>query len=209
MSIQVRPIRRWLLVAGLFLSACTSTTLVNMWTDPDAPSQPLNNVLVVTLRKNSTARRLWEDGFVKSLRDHGVSATPSYALFPDAAPDTAALMGAVRQKGFDAVLVAHELSASTETRYVPGYLSAEPVTFVSPWTGHYYTYFSRAYAPGYVEADRVVRYESELWETGENGRVVWSGTTESINLSSTAQVNHEIADIIVPALVRSGVTHAH
>jgi hypothetical protein len=28
--------------------------------------------------------------------------------------------------------MAHELPSSTETHYVPGYLAAEPVTYVSP-----------------------------------------------------------------------------
>ncbi|HEY4099503.1 MAG TPA: hypothetical protein VGM20_01345 [Gemmatimonadales bacterium] len=127
-----RPLRRLPVLAGIVLAACTSTSLVNMWRDPNAPAQPLNNVLVVTLRKDATSRRLWEDGFVKSLRDHGISATPSYALFPGEAPDTASLMQAVHQRGFDAVLMAHELPSSTETHYVPGYLAAEPVTYVSP-----------------------------------------------------------------------------
>jgi hypothetical protein len=180
-----------------------------MWKNPDLPRQPLHSVLVVTLRKSNVARREWEDGFVAALKAHGVDATPSYTLFPNEAPDTSSLVSTVRDHGFDAVLVAHQLSATTQTRYVPGYIGTEPVTYTSPWTGHYYTYFSEIYSPGYVEADRVVRYEAEVWMSRAGGKLIWSATTESINPQSSAQINSEIADVIVPALIKSGVLQAH
>lgn len=204
-------IRHCLPIAALALAAaaCTSTSLVNMWKDPTQPRAPLNNVLVVTLRKSNTVRREWEDGFVAALKAHGVNATPSYEYFPNEAPDTAALVQAVKDHGFAGVLVAHELSANTEAHYVPGYIATEPAAYISPWTGHYYVYFADVYAPGYVESDRVVRYEIEVWMTRGAGRLVWSGTTESINPESTGQINSEIADVIVPPLVHSGVLAAH
>jgi len=200
---------RFTVVAMVALAACTTTSLVNMWKDPNGPREPLNRVLVVTLRKSPATRRLWEDGFVASLKRHGVNATPSYQLFPGAAPDTVALADAVRSRGFDGLLLAHEVSASNETRYVPGYLSAEPVTYLSPWTGHYYAFYARVYAPGYLETDRVVRYETEVYDAREGGRLVWSGTTESVNPASAEAVNKEIAHAVVPELVKSGVTRAH
>jgi hypothetical protein len=209
MRISVLRARALAFGAVTALTACTSTSLVNMWRDPSYPRAPLNNVMVVALRKQGTARRLWEDGFVSALQSHGVHATPSYTLFPDAAPDTTALTASIRRSGYDAVLVAHQLPTTTETRYVPGYVSTEPGIYVSPWTGHYYTYYSEVYSPGYVDADRVVRYETEVWMTAGGGRVVWSGTTESINPESAAQVNGEIAGVIVPALIKSGVTKSH
>jgi hypothetical protein len=63
---------------------------------------------------------------------------------------------------------------------VPGYLAAEPVTDLSPWTGHYYGFYTRVYAPGYLETDRVVRYKVEVYESREGGRLVWSCTADVI-----------------------------
>lgn len=191
------------------LAGCASTSLVNMWRDPTFPRQPLNHTLVVAMRRDAASRRTWEDEFVTSLKSHGINATPSYDVFPDAPPDTTALSAAVRGRGFDAVLVTHPLGATTQTRYVPGYSATEPLTFLSPWTGHYYTYYTQVYSPGYVEVDRVVRYETEVWMVRGPGRLVWSGTTETINPASAQQVKSEIADVIVPALVKSGVIQSH
>jgi hypothetical protein len=205
---------RWARQAGfvaatLLVAACTSTSLVNMWKNPVEPRQPMHSLLVVTLRKSNVTRRVWEDGFVTALKSHGIDATPSYALFPNAAPDTTSLLSAVREHGFDGVLVAHQLSATTRTRYVPGYMTSEPATYVTPWTGHYYGYFADIYSPGYIESDRVVRYEVEVWAAHGGGQLVWSGTTESINPQTNGQINSEIAGVIVPALVKSGVMQTH
>ncbi len=204
-----RPRRR--LVAALLtgtvalLTACTSTSLVNLWKNPDYPHQPLARILVVTVRKDPTSRRIWEDGFVAELRRHGVDAVPSYQLFPKADPDTAELLTAVRRRGFDGVLMAHRQSATNEATYVPGYVTIRPAWYPSPWLQHYALYYYRTYAPGYIEVNRVVRYEIDVWMTADTGRLVWSATTASINPASSRQINREIADQIVPQLLRTGV----
>ena len=208
-SRHCRPIHALTAFTMVALAGCGSTSLVNMWRDSTYPRQPLNRMLVVALRRDATSRRIWEDGFVVSLKSHGINATPSYDVFPNAPPDTMALSAAVRGRGFDAVLVTHSLGATTQTRFVPGYVSTEPVTYLSPWTWHYATFYTQVYSPGYVEAVRVVRYESEVWMVRGPGRLVWSGTTETMNPTSAAQVNKEIADVIVPALVKSGVIESH
>jgi len=192
-------------VAAGLMAACTSTSLVNMWHDPAYPKQPLNRILVVTLHKDPASRRIWEDGFVAALKNHGVDATPSYKLFPAADPDTTALLAAVGQRGFEGVLIAHRGAVTTEPNYVPGYVTVGPGWYRGPWISHYSIYYQRIYAPGYVELNRVVRYEIDLWMTGGEGRLVWSGTTASINPASSKQVNREIADQIVPQLVQTGI----
>jgi hypothetical protein len=78
-----------------------------------------------------------------------------------------------------------------------------------PRRDDYYAFYARVYAPGYLETDRVVRYETEVYDAREGGRLVWSGTTESINPASAAAVNKEIAHVVVSELVKSGVTQAH
>ncbi|MGH7584280.1 MAG: hypothetical protein ACREL5_13750 [Gemmatimonadales bacterium] len=192
-------------VAAVVSTACTTTSLVNMWHDPAYPKQPLNRILVVALHKGPAARRVWEDGFVAALKDHGVDATPSYQLFPTADPDTTALLAAVGHRGFEGVLLTHRQSATREPQYVPGYVTAGPGWYRGPWINHYAMYYQRIYAPGYVEINRVVRYEIDLWMTTGEARLVWSGTTASINPASSKQVNREIADQIVPQLVQTGI----
>jgi len=65
--------------------------------------------------------------------------------------------------------------------------------------------YRRVYEPGYVETDRVVRYEINVWSTREPGRLVWTGTTESVDPTSVEQVSREISAKIVPELQEQGV----
>jgi hypothetical protein len=193
--------------AAAILGGCSGsgTQLVNMWRDPTAPAQPIRRMLVVAVRKDPVNRRIWEDGFVAGLSKHGVAATPSYNLFPNAVPDTDAVVVAVREHDFDGVLVTHRLPTTTQQNYVPGYTRLEPVWVRSRWYGTYHTYWSEVHEPGYVETDKIVRNQVDLWNTIGDGRLVWSGTTESINPSSTAEVNRAITKLIVPELLAHGV----
>jgi hypothetical protein len=193
--------------AAAILGGCSGsgTQLVNMWRDPTAPAAPIHKMLVVAVRKDPVNRRIWEDTFVSRLTKHGVEATPSYNLFPNAVPDTDAVAVAVREHDFDGVLVTHRLPSTTQQSYVPGYSHLEPVSVRSRWYGTYHTYWQEVHEPGYVETDQVVRNQVDVWNTVGDGRLVWSGTTESINPSAMTAVNTAITKLIVPELLAQGV----
>jgi len=197
-----------LTAAALVAGACASnSSLVNMWRDPQGPPQPMNNVLVVAMRRNETMRRVWEDAFVHELQDRGVQGVPSYRLYPEHAPDTTEIADAARNSRFDGVIAIHALGTQTQQRYVPGYTTLEPVTRHNPWTGWYHTYYADVYNPGYVESEQVIRYQVDVFSTADNGDLVWSGITETIDPRSDVAVNREITRLIVPELAHAGVVH--
>ena len=191
--------------AGILGGCASNTQLVDMWHDPTALSRPIRKMLVVAVRKDETSRRIWEDGLVSAFEKRGVTATPSYNLFQQGVPDTAEIEVAVRDHNFDGVLFVHRIGATTQQTYVPGYTHLEPVWVRSPWSFSYHTYWAEVHEPGYVETDRIVRNRVDVWSTEGNWRLVWSGTTESINPTSGADVNREIAKLIVPELLSQGI----
>lgn len=190
------------------VSGCSSSKLVNLWKDSAYPKEPIRNVLVVAMKQDPLKRRLWEDGFSDALAKRGVTTEASYHLFPSALPDTQQVVDVVRENGYDGVIVVHKLPTENNQRYVAGYTASQPVTVVSHWTGAYSTYYQDVYQPGYTETETIVRYQVVVWSTLEGGRMVWSGTSETINPSSGDQVRAEIADLIVPELARKAVIPA-
>ena len=194
-------------LAGLALG-CGSAQLVNLWKDPEYPKAPLRKLLVVAVRKEPAKRRLYEDALVKSFQQQGIAATPSYRQFRDVLPDTNQVRDAVRAHGFDGVVVAAKLPTETNTRYVSGYVTTIPVTRRSPWTGYYYTQWAQVQHPGYVEQERVVRYQVDVWSTDQGGTMVWTGTTESFDPSSTEEVTQHVGSLVVPELVKQGIVAA-
>ena len=211
-SVDFRAIRRgsaFLLLAcataGVLGGCAGNTQLVDMWRDPTALSRPIGKMLVVAIRRDETSRRIWEDGVSAQLSKHGTAATPSYNLFQHGVPDTADVEVAVRDHDFDGVLFVHRIGATTQQTYVPGYTRLEPVWVRSRWSYNYHTYWAEVHEPGYVETDRIVRHRVDVWSTSGDWRLVWSGTTESINPTAGSDVNRQIAKLIVPELMAQGI----
>ena len=194
------------LAIGSLAGCAASTGLTNMWRDPDYNAPPIQDMLVLSMRRVLVMRRLWEDEFVEELAEHDIQATASYRLFPEQIPDTSAVLAAVRDNGFDGVLINYPAGRETERRYVPGYVTSRPVTSRSPWTGYYYTRWRNTYEPGYVTEDQLVYNDIQLWDARDEGNIlVWAGTTETVNPTSTKEVSHEISEEIIPEMVKQGV----
>ena len=191
--------------AALLGSCAASSNLVDMWKDPEAPNQPVRDVFVVVVQRDAITRRIWEDAFVKELDRRGVSATPSYRAFPAAPPDTDQIDRAVNQRGYDGVFIVHRLTTERRRNYVPGYVTTVPVTRFSRWGNAYHTYYHEIYQPGYVENQRVVRYQINVWSAAVEGQMIWSGTTETIDPTSARDASKELSRLVVPELARAGV----
>jgi len=155
---------------------------------------------ILAIRNDPLHRRIWEDGFSEALRKHGVNTTPSYRLFPDQLPDSAALERAVRDNNCDGILVSRRLPTETNTQYVEGYVASEPFTGFNPRTQKYFTYYKDVTHPGYTDSTRVARQAVEVWRVGENGAMVWSGTTATIDPNSLQEIQHDVVDLVVKEL---------
>jgi hypothetical protein len=207
-----RIVQAQCLILGLLIymeatsfSGCAPGTLSNMWRDPYFNSGPMKNMLIVAVRKDPVRRRIWEDGFVAELTKHGVTATPSYRLFPNALPDSAQYDAAVEANGYDGILVTRRLRPDTLATYVPGYVKREAVTRYNPWRKAYQTYYKEVQVPGYTETDLAARHEVDVWTTKGEGGMVWAGTGRVVESGAGSTVNDEIAELIVPELQRQGI----
>jgi hypothetical protein len=193
------------LIAAAIAGCGSNAQLVNLWQDQEFTKKPMSSVLVMAMARDPVRRRMWEDSFANELERHGVKATPSYRLFPDALPDTEKVVETVKQEGYDGVIVTKMLPSETRTDYVPGYVTTVPVTRYSRWRSGYVTYYQDVYNPGYVETEKVVRHRTDVWSTDEDGHLVWSGTTEVFDPTSAQSVNEEVTKRIVPELAKQGI----
>ena len=73
-----RPIMALVVVAiaAAAVAGCASSKITELWRDPAYSGAPLHNVMVVSMSKDATRRRLWEDTFSAGLSKKGVKATP-------------------------------------------------------------------------------------------------------------------------------------
>lgn len=193
------------LLASVLLGCAARSQLYDMWVDPQPLAAPLENLLVIAMTREAPARRLWEDEFVSQLQENSTRAVPSYQLFESDVPDTNQIAAALAREGFDGVLIINRLPSQTETRYVPGYVTTEPVTRYNYWRGRYETRYREILHPSSVETSKIVRRQIDVCSAQDNGELIWTGTTETIDPTSPEMVRKDSAGIIVTELAENGV----
>lgn len=190
-----------LVTLAAVLSACVSTSILDRWKDPSYTGPALHKVLVVGVQKNEGRRRLWEDAMVAALIHQGVQASASWTVFPTKAPSADELAATATHDGFDGVLASHFVSASQRLYWMPGYAG---VGF--GWQWRYYGYWGAAYDPGFVETEDRADYQTDVFTVDANGgKLIWTGITRSIDLSSTRSITEDISRVLVPALAKEGI----
>lgn len=191
---------RWLALAAgvLFLASCASTTMQSVWRDPAYTGGPFKRVFVVALSaKDGTARRVLEDVMVAKLRAGGVDAIPGWQYLSDAPMDEGAFGAAVAKSGADAMLMVRLLSVETQTTVWP------PMGPRIGWYGMY----SGWYAYPDVTTSQTAIVETTLFDA-KSRRVIWSGTSETLNPTSVQKDAPAFADVILGALRKDGLLPA-
>ena len=136
----VTPAVVLLLFAVLLLGGCAASAhLTDMWSDPEAGGPAMRRTFVFAMERDEAKRRIMEDAFVSALTKRGVTADPSYRLFPASVPDSGVIQDAIEHGNYDGVIAISRLSTQTQTNYVPGYTTTETRTRYNPWTGRYRT----------------------------------------------------------------------
>lgn len=185
----------------LVLSACSSTKVVEQWSDPDF-HKTFTDVLVLSLNQDDTKRRVFESGFITELDKRQIESTPSYELIPnnsDLSVET--IKDAIARTNIDGVLVMRQVKVKKEERYVP-----PRVDYVGdPYYGSFYGYygaFAPIYQPGYVTEDTVVHLETNLYAV-DGEKLVWTGKTETFNPSNTNSLIDDLAKTIINQLSKA------
>jgi hypothetical protein len=188
--------------------ACTTrTALVNLWVDPEHPSQSMKQVLVVALWRDPDARAMWEERFAQELEDNDIKAMPSYVSLTSPLPDSVAVFREARNRSCDGVVVIHEHVLETSSFYIPG-LSVPEATKTRRWhrsSGKREVWMDGGAAPGSIAA---LRCDVEMWSPFDNNSLVWSGTSEVVDADSNDHAADRVADSVVDELARVGLVSA-
>jgi hypothetical protein len=206
--------RKILKVAGLFLvtsmlCACASASLVDTWRNPSIRAARLQRVLVVSITKKDSSRRVYEDMLASELSQHGVEAVAGYTLIPGGEKtDWTVLEKAVRKAAAQAVLTVQTIKVEQQTTVQPGYVTTYP--------GHWYPeafptwdlygyYGSMAnYGPAYVSTYDVATMQVNLFDAA-SGKLLWAATLESSEPEKVISVGKDLARIVIESLVKEGL----
>jgi len=178
------------LLIGL-LFACVSTKLEKSWADPSFSlnPNPYKKVLVLAPLKDAASQRIAEDKIVKQLKKSvGVQ---SYTYLTSTETDPKILNEKLLKDGFDGIIVMHLTDVEKSVSYNPG-------TSYGGWHGY------RNYTPGYYSEDKTFLVETNMYAV-KNDKLMWSGTTSSLNPTSFDKSMDEIITAIKTELQKKGI----
>ena len=178
-SMQLRILGLLFLAAAL--AACTTSKPTLEWRDQSYSGGPFDNILIVGIANQVTARRTFENTFVDRLAEDKINATASFALMPaETRPSTESIKAIISDIKFDAILVTHMVGVKETENYHPGiYLMDTNRGFYD-----YYDYVGGyVYEPGYYTKNKLVKLETNLYEA-KTEQIVWSMQSETMNPNS-------------------------
>lgn len=193
-----------LLAGGLV--GCSSTRLAESWHDPAVGRLPDGKVLAAVITDDKALRRVVENELVALIGPE--KTTASYELLTEA--DTRAAEAAkdkVKKAGIDYALVMRPVSSHQETTFVPG----DPLLYPTPYRsfGGYWGWgWGGFYDPGYVRTDTILRIETLLYSLKED-KVVWAGSTSTVNPGRAEDLVLEIARAATKDLRKKGLIASH
>jgi hypothetical protein len=177
----------------VFFAACSpSTKMEKTWTDPSftpASVKAFNKVLVMGLLKDESTRRIAEDKMVEQFKN--VTAVQSYSYLQPTDTARSTVEERLKKDGFDGVVVMRLGDVEKSTSYVPG-------TGYGGWYGYRYS------SPGYYQEDKTFYVETNLYSLEAN-KLLWSGTTSSLNPSKLDKTLDEIIAALKEQMKKQGL----
>jgi len=196
-----------LIIFFLSLGACSSTSLVNRWNDPEFKGPPLQKILVIGIIKDDIKRRSFEQEFSKLISGQGLTGIASYTLLPDlqSADEKNEVLAVVEKVGADGVMVVTLQGVSKEERDVPPSVDYVPTMgYGYGMYGYYGMRHTAVYNPGYTVTDTVVRLDTKVFAVSSE-KMIWAGKTESFNPSSSQSVVSELEKLVITDMKKSGI----
>ena len=189
------------LVITTLVSCGPSTKIVKSWTEPGATAtpSPSNRVLAVAFVKDETSRRVIEDQLVKRLNGNAVASYTILTTDMLKEASEATLKQKLTDGKFTHVLLMRLADVEKETSYVPG-----TTTGFYGGYGRYYGYGAGMYtSPGYYQTDKNYFVETTVYTVNPD-KLVWTGTTKTVNPSKLEKTVNEIANVVSDKMKKDG-----
>lgn len=187
-------------VSVLLLAGCATTRVAQSWTAPDYQGGKLKKVLVVGMTSDPAMKGVFEDGMVTLLGEQGVQAVAAHSVIPQGGkPTKEQLQEAVKEGGFQEVLVTRPAGVDERTEYVPG----GPMPY-GGFYDYYMGFYPMAYDPGYFTTTRTYKIVTNIYNA-ETNKLIWSATSESQDPSNRTSAAEAVEKTMVKRLEKDGL----
>jgi hypothetical protein len=185
---------------AIITSCSSSTQLQNIWKNESYQKEGFKKILVFGMDGKEWKKKVYENEFGTVLKKYNVETVIAWQVLPKGEQLTIETFEKYfKDQNIDAVLVAIETGKSTqETVYGGG------TSYVAAGFRGFYISTSPIYqVPGYLSEETIIYMDTKLFETNE-GKLVWSATSQSYEPKSTSDVIKLTSLIVVDELFQEG-----
>ena len=188
------------------IAGCASSKLVDIWSDSSFQPPPLKKMIVISVSRDSVYRQIWEEAFSVELAKHDVTATPSYRLFPNAAPDTNQFIQIIQSNGFDGILIYRRLLPETKTKYKQGFEMSESNMVYDRYNKRFVaSYFRDEDYAAHIDSQKIDIRAIDVWTTRNEGQMIWRAKSNTPEPNAIQEVRLEIVKLVMSELTKHRV----
>jgi len=186
------------------LSSCASTMLTDSWKSNEHPEFKPQNVMVVGVTQNTTARMIYEEQLKNEFISRGLKASQSAFIFENSFKDSKQTeeeidmqVNRLVELGYDAILISAVKGVDEKVSYSGGI--PQSYFYLRRFSRHYYLYQDIYFEPGYYNRYKVYHIETTLYNINQNTdkSLVWVGSYDLVNPENiTKTVNKYVKAVI-------------
>jgi hypothetical protein len=199
--------RKVLIIVGVLISAILvvgkSTKLVLSWRNPShSQTKKFHRVPTLGLSNKTEVRADFEDALAAELSSKGLDAVPGNTILlrpPGTQLDLNTLKEQVRANQIEAVVVSRLIKVDDTVSYIPGTAYAVPFPYYNTFYSYYGTLYPVVYSPGYLQKEKKVRVETNLYYVtpAPDGQLVWTAITDTFNPSDVHKAIRKLVKLVV------------
>jgi hypothetical protein len=214
MTIKPRVSHKILIVATVLAAASLvvgkSSKLITSWRNPSyAPAKKFHRVLAMGFSNKMEVRADFEDALAAELTSKGLEAVAGNTILlrpPGSTLDLNYLREQIRANQIEAVFVSRLVKVDETVTYVPGTPYFMPYPYYNTFYGYYGTLYPMVYSPGYLDKEKKVRVETNVYvTTAPDGQLIWTGTTDTFNPSNVHKAINGLVNLLVAKMDQDGV----
>ncbi len=206
---------RKMLFMAFVLAAATllfggSSKLITSWRNPSyAPTRKFHRVLAMGFSNKMEVRADFEDALAAELTSKGLEAIAGNTILlrpPGTKLDLTYLREQIQANQIEAVVVSRLIKVDNKTTYVPGTPYFVPYAYYNTFYGYYGTLYPVVYSPGYLQQEKKVRVETNVYvTTPPDGELIWTGITDTVNPSNVHKAIKGLVNLVVDKMQKEDV----
>jgi hypothetical protein len=179
-----------------------SSKLVMSLRLPNAPAKKVHRVLALGLSSRTEVRADFEDALAAELASTDLEAVAGNTILlrpPGTQLDLNYLREQIQANQIEAVVVSRLIKVDNTVTYIPGAPYVVPYPYYNTFYGYYGTLYPVVYSPGYLQQEKKVRVETNLYyvTAAPDGELVWTGITDTFNPTDVHKAIKGLVKLVV------------